>query len=150
MLVEEDKIKINFEQLSKKLQDLNKTQQDEAATAFVERINTLAVERESIAPNLKAIGKFVEYNLLIFIERLGDVEKRLGSTNTEFEDAKAQARKAVEDFKAIRERRCRKFMKAFDHISKNIDIVYKELTGGSGAAYLTRKLSLHSLADFRS
>lgn len=72
------------------------------------------------------------------IERLGDVEKRLGTTNAEFEDAKAQARKAVEDFNSVKEKRCQKFMKAFDHISKNIDVVYKELTGGAGAAYLTR------------
>lgn len=66
----------------------------------------------------------------------------MGATNAEFEDAKAQARKAVEDFKIIREKRCRKFMKAFDHISKNIDVVYKELTAGAGAAYLTRVLLL--------
>jgi chromosome segregation ATPase len=77
--------------------------------------------------------------LISILERLGDVEKRLGATNTDFETAKAQARQAVEDFKQTREKRCRKFMKAFDHISKNIDVIYKELTGGAGAAYLTCK-----------
>lgn len=56
MLLEEDKIEINFESLSKKLQGLTKAEQDEAIAAFIERINSLAVERESIAPNLKAIG----------------------------------------------------------------------------------------------
>lgn len=59
ILAEEDKIEIDFSKLSKKLLGLTKAQQEEAVAAFVERINALAVERESIAPNLKAIGKAI-------------------------------------------------------------------------------------------
>eukprot|EP01126_Amoeba_proteus_P055659 TRINITY_DN6928_c0_g1_i19.p1 TRINITY_DN6928_c0_g1~~TRINITY_DN6928_c0_g1_i19.p1 ORF type:complete len:206 (+),score=53.97 TRINITY_DN6928_c0_g1_i19:342-959(+) len=102
LLLNEDKIVSDFSSLNKKLQGLNKTQQEEASTAFIERINTLSIERDGISPNLKAI------------ERLGDVEKRLGSTETDFEEAKVAARKAIEDFKKVREERCQRFMKAFD------------------------------------
>jgi hypothetical protein len=54
-------------------------------------------------------------------DRLSDVEKRIESTNTEFEEAKQSARKAVESFQIVKERRCQLFMKAFDHISKVAD-----------------------------
>jgi hypothetical protein len=55
----EDAIEVDYADLSQNLRGLTKVQQEEAANAFMERINTLAVERENIAPNLKAIGKLL-------------------------------------------------------------------------------------------
>jgi len=71
------------------------------------------------------------------IERLEDVEKRLGSTAKEFEGAKNSARTAVDDFKTVREKRRTSFMMAFKHIQEHINTIYKDLTSGAGAAYLT-------------
>lgn len=53
----EDTIEVDFSGLSTKMLDLTKTQYDAALNAYVEKINALSIERESIAPNLKALGK---------------------------------------------------------------------------------------------
>jgi len=125
MMEREDLVELDYSALSEKQKAFSKTQLDACLAGLADKINSLTVERENIAPNLKAL------------DRLSDVEKRIESTNAEFEEAKQEARKAVDAFKNIKDKRFSLFMKAFDHISKHIDIIYKDLTSGNGSAYLT-------------
>jgi len=125
ILEKESKIKMDWSLLSDKAKVFNKGELEAALAQYQERIKVLTIQVEGIAPNMKAI------------ERLEDVEKKLETTEGEFEDSKTKARSAVDEFKAIKERRRARFMKAYEHIQKHIDIIYKELTSGAGAAYLT-------------
>jgi len=125
LLREEDHILVDFNPLPKKLKIFNKSQVDEALTLYQAHIKELTLQLENIAPNMKAM------------EHLKEVESRLDETNSKFEDSKKSALEAIDEFKVVKEDRIRRFMKAFDHISKQIDIIYKDLTGGAGAAYLT-------------
>jgi len=77
LLEEEDNIVIDYTILPKKARGLNKAQQEEAINLYQEKSKELAAQIENIAPNMKAI------------ERLGDIEKRLEYTNTEFEVTKS-------------------------------------------------------------
>lgn len=69
-----------------------------------------------MAPNMRAI------------ERLEGVENRLRSTEKDFENARKQAKKAKDEFQAVKEKRFDLFNKAFTHISEQIGPVYKDLT----------------------
>jgi structural maintenance of chromosome 1 len=75
------------------------------------------------------------------IDRLDAVEERLKSTEKDFEDARRNAKKAKDDFTAVKEKRFELFNKAFTHISEQISHVYKDLTRSAafplgGQAYL--------------
>lgn len=75
------------------------------------------------------------------IDRLDAVEERLKSTEKDFEDARRSAKKAKDDFTAVKEQRFELFNKAFTHISEQISHVYKDLTRSAafplgGQAYL--------------
>lgn len=69
-----------------------------------------------MAPNMRAI------------ERLEGVENRLRNTEKDFENARKQAKKAKDDFQAVKEKRFDLFSRAFTHISGQIGPVYKDLT----------------------
>lgn len=74
-------------------------------------------------------------------DKLGEVEAKLADTTAEFDRARQEAKEAKERFSDLQRRRTNLFKTAFDHISNNIDKVYKELTKGKaapmgGVAYL--------------
>ena len=69
-----------------------------------------------MAPNMRAV------------ERLGVVQDRLKSTDRDFEDARKRAKRAKDDFQAVKEQRFEVFSKAFSHISEQIGPIYKDLT----------------------
>lgn len=125
ILEAESNITLDYSLLKSEAKAFNKAQLEEAIAQYQEKIKKFAIAIEGIAPNLKAI------------ERLQDVEKRLETTEEEFEGAKKSARSAVDDFKSIKEKRRTRFMRAYEHIQKQIDLIYKDLTSGAGAAYLT-------------
>lgn len=83
---------------------------------LLEKINTLRGELDKMAPNMRAV------------ERLGDVEERLKSTDQEFEEARIRAKKAKEEFAEVKQQRSDLFNKAFSHISDQIGPIYKDLT----------------------
>ena len=75
------------------------------------------------------------------VERLEHTESRLKTTDKEFEETRRRAKKAKEEFAAVRDRRSALFNKAFSHITEQIDPIYKELTKSTsfplgGQAYL--------------
>ncbi|KAL8278439.1 hypothetical protein RQP46_009129 [Phenoliferia psychrophenolica] len=93
-------------------------------------INTFQAEMDKTSVNRKAI------------DRLGDSEARFKEIDGEFEKAREAAKTAKDAFTALKKERCSLFNKAYDHISDQIDKVYKELTKGAsaptgGIAYLT-------------
>jgi structural maintenance of chromosome 1 len=72
---------------------------------------------------------------------LEGVEARLKSTDDEFETSRKTAKEAKDQFDEIRDLRSDLFTKAYEHISGQIDQVYKELTRTAsfplgGQAYL--------------
>lgn len=97
---------------------------------FQEKIKQLGEEIDQMAPNLKAI------------ERLDGITERLRLAEQEFNKARADAKKAKEQFTVVKQKRHTIFYDAFSHISEQIDKVYKELTSNQqfptgGTAYLT-------------
>ena len=95
---------------------------------------------DRIAPNLKAF------------ERLEKVTGKLKESSEQFDSARREAKQAKEQFKFVREKRFRRFMEAYRHISGHIDMIYKELTKSTGfplggTAYLSLENSEVSLLE---
>ena len=84
-----------------------------------------------MAPNMRAV------------ERLGVVQERFKNTQREFDDARDRAKKAKEDFQAVKERRFELFSKAFSHISEEIGPIYKNLTKDNSLPMGGRAYVLH-------
>ncbi|ODV67664.1 RecF/RecN/SMC protein [Hyphopichia burtonii NRRL Y-1933] len=94
------------------------------------RLESVIGELEQLTPNAKAV------------ERLKEVETKLKSFDKDFTKARQKEQKIVDAFNDVRQRRTDLFMNAFDHISGEIDLIYKELTKSAasplgGSAYLT-------------
>ncbi|KAI8977063.1 RecF/RecN/SMC [Mycotypha africana] len=97
---------------------------------FQDEIKKYTNEIEQMAPNMKAI------------DRLEGVTERMRVVEQEFNSARQTAKRAREQFNAIKQQRYSKFYDAFSHISEKIDTVYKDLTKSTphpmgGTAYLT-------------
>ncbi|PPQ75489.1 hypothetical protein CVT24_013353 [Panaeolus cyanescens] len=102
----------------------------EELARFDKEISDKSGEIERMAPNMKAM------------ERLDDVETKLADTEKEAEKARKDSKLARDYFNDVKKRRCDLFNKAYNHIFKHIDPVYKELTKGKaapmgGVAYLS-------------
>lgn len=89
---------------------------DKLDAELQDRVKTLNSELENMAPNMRAV------------ERLAVVQDRLKTTDQEFEDARKRAKRAKDDFQAIKDKRFELFSKAFSHISEQIGPIYKDLT----------------------
>lgn len=111
--VEDYGIRVDFDNLD---DDLQADSSEQCDTALQENITTLQSELDKMAPNMRAI------------ERLEGTEARLKSTDNEFETSRKAAKRAKDAFDEVRERRLDLFTKAYEHISGQIDQVYKELT----------------------
>lgn len=119
-------IEVDFDDLDEDLRESNGEKLD---SELQDRVKTLNSELESMAPNMRAV------------ERLGVVQDRLKTTDREFEDARKRAKRAKDDFQAVKEQRFELFSKAFSHISEQIGPIYKDLTRDAslpmgGQAYL--------------
>ena len=121
-------IEVDFDDLDEDLREVSllaipcrasTDRQDDGETTeaeLQERIKALNAELEGMAPNMRAV------------ERLGIVQDRLKTTDKDFEDARKQAKRAKDDFQAVKEKRFELFSKAFSHISEQIGPIYKNLT----------------------
>ncbi|XP_055958338.1 structural maintenance of chromosomes protein 1A [Patella vulgata] len=76
------------------------------------------------APNMKAN------------EKLDVVRFRFNETSEEFETARKRAKRAKQTFEKIRKERYDRFMKCFEHVSNQIDDVYKNLSRNQSAQAL--------------
>ncbi|GAV26916.1 hypothetical protein PMKS-000377 [Pichia membranifaciens] len=75
-------------------------------------------------------------------EHLETAQERYKEVDAEFIEARNNEKELVSRFERVKDDRHEKFMKAFEHVSNNIDDVYKELTKSrasplGGSAYLT-------------
>ena len=103
---------------------------DAFESTYIDRIKELSNEIDALVPNLRALDK------------LESVEARLKATMDSFEAARADSKRARDEFMSVRNRRHRAFTNAFKHISEAIDAIYKELTRSEavptgGTAYLS-------------
>ena len=98
--------------------------------AFEERLRLISKDIETMAPNMKAI------------ERLDDLAAKFKATSAEFDDARNASKVANDAFMKVQRLRTARYMEAFNHISRVIDEIYKELTRselnyGGGTAFLS-------------
>ncbi|KAI3901248.1 hypothetical protein MKW92_040968 [Papaver armeniacum] len=89
----------------------------------------LPSEREKTAPNLKALDQYVA------------LQEKEREVVEEFEAVRKEEMEITDKYNAIKQRRYELFTEAFNHISNNIDKIYKQLTKSSthqlgGTAYL--------------
>lgn len=104
----------NNESIKKMNDTLQKELQSKQDT--LERIHT---------PNLKAMQK------------LESVSEKIAATNEEFENARKKAKKAKAAFEKVKNERYTKFKACCDHITEEIDGIYKSLARNEAAqAYL--------------
>ncbi|KAG9512682.1 cohesin complex subunit Psm1, partial [Aureobasidium melanogenum] len=109
--------------------DLKQDDSEQCEANLQEIVSNIQADLDKMAPNMRAI------------ERLEGVEARLKSTDDEFEASRKAAKEAKDQFDDIRDLRSELFNKAYEHISGQIDQVYKELTRTAsfplgGQAYL--------------
>ncbi|XP_022758412.1 structural maintenance of chromosomes protein 1-like isoform X2 [Durio zibethinus] len=120
----------DFSQLNRSLlQDRRPSDREKLEADFKQKIDTLVSEIERTAPNLKALD---QYKTLQEKER--DVIE-------EFEGARKEEKQVADAYNSVKQRRYELFMEAFNHISSNIDRIYKQLTKSGthplgGTAYL--------------
>ncbi|KAK7267384.1 hypothetical protein RIF29_20056 [Crotalaria pallida] len=119
----------DFDQLSRALKDRRNSNRDKIEADFKQKMDALISEIERTAPNLKALEQY---------ETLLDKER---AVTEEFEQVRNEEKKKTDDFNAVKQRRYELFMDAFNHISGNIDKIYKQLTKSNthplgGTAYL--------------
>ncbi|XAR61094.1 hypothetical protein NMG60_11034705 [Bertholletia excelsa] len=122
---------LDFSQLSRSLQEKDKrpSQREKREVEFTQKIGALVSEIERTAPNLKALD---QYEALLEKER---------AVTEEFEAARKEAKEIADKYNSVKQRRYELFMEAFNHISGNIDKIYKQLTKSNttkvgGTAYL--------------
>jgi structural maintenance of chromosome 1 len=84
--------------------------------SFMEKQKAIASQIDKMTPNLKAN------------EHLSDVNKRLESLNEDLAKARDDSTGAAFQFNQTKKARRDRFMAAFDHLSKRIDQIYKDLT----------------------
>ncbi|KAJ1397833.1 Structural maintenance of chromosomes protein [Sesbania bispinosa] len=119
----------DFDQLSRTLRDRRPSDRDKIEGDFKQKMDALISEIERTAPNLKALD---QYEALLEKERV---------VTEEFEAVRKEEKEKTDRFNAVKQRRYELFMDAFNHISGNIDKIYKQLTKSNthplgGTAYL--------------
>jgi len=109
-----------------------KSAKDREATLreLQEAIDAAAADLEGRSPNLRAV------------EQYDTVKEKEKEMNAVLEEAKREAHSAQAGFNTTRDARTQAFLDAFNHISNEIDVIYKELTRSSmhplgGNAYLS-------------
>ncbi|KAF5741846.1 hypothetical protein HS088_TW10G00852 [Tripterygium wilfordii] len=110
-------------------QDRRPSERDKLELEFKQKMDALTSEIERTAPNLKALDQY---------EALKERERNV---NNEFEEASKKAKEAADAFNSVKQKRHDSFMAAYNHISSNIDKIYKQLTKSNthplgGTAYL--------------
>ncbi|KAF2286822.1 hypothetical protein GH714_030529 [Hevea brasiliensis] len=120
----------DFNQLNRSLlQDRRPSDREKLEADFKQKMDAIISEIEKTAPNLKALD---QYEALLEKER---------AVTEEFEAARKEEKQVADAYNSVKQRRYELFMEAFNHISNNIDKIYKQLTKSNthplgGTAYL--------------
>ncbi|KAI4471080.1 structural maintenance of chromosomes smc family member [Holotrichia oblita] len=119
----EARIQIDYHMLSDTLKD--KEEKDEIKKTADKLLNAIKNLQETLtkiqAPNMKAIQKLVI------------AQGKLQSTNEEFEQLRKQNKKTKAAFERVKQQRYERFTRCFDHISNEIDNIYKSLAQNQSA-----------------
>ncbi|KAL5561912.1 hypothetical protein UlMin_031659, partial [Ulmus minor] len=121
---------LDFSELNRTyLQDKRPSEREKLETEFKQKIDSLIAEIDRTAPNLKALDQY---------EALKERER---AVTEEFEAARKEEKEKADLFNSVKQKRYELFMDAFNHISNNIDKIYKQLTRSNthplgGTAYL--------------
>ncbi|KAI5724110.1 hypothetical protein M8J76_015488 [Diaphorina citri] len=119
----EARIQLNYSELSDNLKDLD--DHDEVQKydrKLAKSIQEMTSRLQTIqAPNLRAM------------EKLEHAKENLMKTNEEFENARKRAKKAKANFDRIKKERYDKFTRCFEHVSNEIDGIYKALAQNQSA-----------------
>lgn len=107
------KIEIDFSDLD---DDLKEKGDERTGEKIENHIQLLTVNLEKMIVNTRAT------------ERLDDAERRLREIDQDVEEGRVKSKKAKEAFEQVKRKRYELFSKAFNHISGQIDRIYKELT----------------------
>lgn len=119
----EANIMINYRALDNDLKDLESSDEVKKTTEKLQKqVTDMQTHLQRIqAPNLKALDK------------LDDVKTKFQTTSEEFESARKRAKKAKQKFETIRKQRFDRFNDCFEHVSNNIDEIYKALSKNQSA-----------------
>lgn len=127
-----DTSRIDFSSLRPALKNTSLSDREEAKLQkqFDDELQKLVVDMDDLTPNLKAAEAFAS------------ISEKLKESGTDFDKAKAEARKASTAFHKIRQKRTEKFTEAFNHIDEALKIIYNDMTKSSkhplgGEAYLS-------------
>jgi structural maintenance of chromosome 1 len=119
----EARIKIDYNMLSDNLKDLE--EKDEIKKMADKLLNSIKSLQDTLtkiqAPNMRAIQK------------LELAQGKLQSTNEEFENLRKQNKKAKAAFERSKQQRYERFTRCFDHVSNEIDNIYKSLAQNQSA-----------------
>lgn len=67
------------------------------------------------------------------MERFEDVSTRYKNSAEEFEQARVTARDATAEFNEVKQKRHDAFMACFNHVSREVQVIYRDLTRGAGS-----------------
>ncbi|KAK4492472.1 hypothetical protein RD792_003281 [Penstemon davidsonii] len=113
----------DFSTLGRSLQHRSKPSEREKIEAeFTQKVAALMSEIERTAPNLKALDQY---------EHVLEKER---AASKEWEAARDEQTKITSKYEEVKEMRKDSFMRAFDHISGNINKIYNELTKSNAHA----------------
>ncbi|KAM1684399.1 hypothetical protein TB2_035158 [Malus domestica] len=120
----------DFSQLNKShMRDRRPSEREKLEVEFKQKMDAVISEIEKTAPNLKALDQY---------EAIKEKER---AVTEEFEVARIEEKEKADMFNSVKQKRYELFMDAFQHISSNIDKMYKQLTKSNthplgGTAYL--------------
>ncbi|CAA7046124.1 unnamed protein product [Microthlaspi erraticum] len=119
----------DFSELDRALQGRRASARDKMDAEFRQKIESKTSEIERTAPNLRALDQY---------EAIQEKEKQVSQ---EFEAARKEEKRVADAYNIVKQKRYELFMEAFNHISSNIDKIYKQLTKSNthplgGTAYL--------------
>ncbi|KAI3741954.1 hypothetical protein L1987_59633 [Smallanthus sonchifolius] len=120
----------DFDQLNRSLRhNMRPAEKEKLEAEFKQKIGSLISEIDRTAPNLKALDQYAA------------LQEKEREASKEFEEAREEENQIRIQFETVRAKRLTCFMDAFNHISGNIDKIYKQLTKSNthplgGTAYL--------------
>ncbi|XP_026271914.1 structural maintenance of chromosomes protein 1A [Frankliniella occidentalis] len=119
----ESRIQLDYRQLNDDYKDLDEADEIKKRGDKLQRaINSLMDTIQRIqAPNMKAMQK------------LDLAREKLQETNEEFDTARKKAKKTKQSFEKVKKDRHDRFMDCFEHVSNEIDGIYKHLAKNQSA-----------------
>jgi len=108
--------RVDLSQLKDRKLCQDPSQYEQKKQKFLDEVKKIQAALQEMQPNMKASAVVAQ------------VTERLQATKNDFAKALKESKKQQKSFLDIKAKRCEKFMESFNHISKKIEEVYKDLT----------------------